>query len=262
MSDSRVRNRADLPDLASSFHSVAEEYDTARPSYPDALLDAVEKLSGRPLAGAEVLDVGAGTGIATRLLHARGARVTAVEPTEGMAAKLHAVTPRTPLVRGDGNALPFRDASADLITYAQAFHWTDWDRSVAEAARVLRPGGALAVWWNVSDHEQPWAVAQEARLRAACPGYGAYGIPLKVEAELGRRGLRTGTALLRWERRIPISTALLDLGSHSYVAVLGSAERKSLLAAEREALLAEFPDGTVVARYLVDLTVGIPVGHR
>ncbi|CAM5234505.1 hypothetical protein SMICM304S_03829 [Streptomyces microflavus] len=67
-------------DRARSFDAVAASYAANRPSYPPALLDAIEELSGRPLAGARVADVGAGTGIATALLDGRGARVAAVEP--------------------------------------------------------------------------------------------------------------------------------------------------------------------------------------
>ncbi|MFD0563837.1 methyltransferase domain-containing protein [Kitasatospora saccharophila] len=73
----------DVKAHAASFGPVAAQYQAARPSYPDALFDELERLSGRPLAGADVLDVGAGTGIATRLLAGRGARVVAVEPSGG-----------------------------------------------------------------------------------------------------------------------------------------------------------------------------------
>ncbi|MFF4651028.1 class I SAM-dependent methyltransferase [Streptomyces sp. NPDC001380] len=247
-------------DLASSFGAVAAEYDAARPSYPAALLDAVEELAGRPLAGADVLDVGAGTGISARALLARGARVTAVEPTAGMAGRLRAVSPGLPLVRADGNALPFRDSSADLVTYAQAFHWTDPARSVPEAVRVLRPGGALALWWNLKDRGVPWVREQSARMRAACPryhGHRPYGGPPE---DLSRSGLRVSTAAVRWERRVPLGTALLDQASRSYVAVLAPADRERLLAAEREALLAAFPDGVVVEPYVVELVVGVVAG--
>ncbi|TXS52646.1 class I SAM-dependent methyltransferase, partial [Streptomyces sp. me109] len=87
--------------------------------------------------GARVVDVGAGTGIATRLLRARGAHVLAVEPGAGMAAEFRRAVPGTPIVRGDGNALPLGDARADFLTYAQSWHWTDPARSVPEALRVL-----------------------------------------------------------------------------------------------------------------------------
>ena len=99
----------------------------------------------RPLRNAQVADVGAGTGIATSLLHARGAKVTAVEPGDGMAAEFRRNNPGIPLVRGDGNHLPLATASADFITYAQAWHWTDPAKAGPEARRVLREGGALAL---------------------------------------------------------------------------------------------------------------------
>ncbi|WP_377269946.1 class I SAM-dependent methyltransferase [Peterkaempfera sp. SMS 1(5)a] len=249
------------PDLASSFDRVAAEYDAARPSYPDALFDAVEELSGVALAGADVLDVGAGTGISSRALAARGARVTAVEPTPGMADRLRAVSPEIPLVRGDGNALPFRDSCADLVSYAQSFHWTDHGRSVPEAIRVLRPGGALALWWNVKDRGVRWVAEQSARLAAACPQYHGYRPFGESPQELSRFGVRVVTATLRWERRTPVETALLDQTSRSYVAVLDPQARERVLAAEREALLAEFPDGVIVEPYLLDLTVALPEGR-
>lgn len=107
---------------ALSFDRAAAQYAEARPGYPSALFDAVEELAGRPLRGARTLDVGAGTGISTRRLHDRGAHVVAVEPGPGMAAELRRSLPRVPLVRGDGNSLPFATASADLITYAQSWH--------------------------------------------------------------------------------------------------------------------------------------------
>lgn len=139
--DTRDRARA----RALSFDPVAPQYATARPGYPPALLDAVAELAGRSLAGAEVLDCGAGTGIATRLLSERGARVVALEPGAGMAAQLRQAAPRVPLVRGDGNRLPFAADRFDVLTYAQSWHWTDPARSVPEALRVLRPDGALAL---------------------------------------------------------------------------------------------------------------------
>ncbi|MFC1418319.1 class I SAM-dependent methyltransferase [Streptacidiphilus cavernicola] len=244
-------------ELSSSFGAVAAGYQAARPSYPQSLFDAIEELSGRPLKGARVLDVGAGTGIATRLLRDRGAEVVAVEPTPGMAAQLRASSPEIPLVRGDGHALPFADGTADLVTYAQAFHWTTPEHSVPEAARVLRRGGALALFWNVKDRTRGWPMEQERRMIAACPQYHGYGAVNSSAGELARLGLRTGTAVLRWSRRIPVDTALVDLGSRSYVAVLDQARRAELMAAEREELLAVFPDGEVVEEYELDLTVGV-----
>ncbi|QMU79533.1 class I SAM-dependent methyltransferase [Streptacidiphilus sp. PB12-B1b] len=244
-------------ELSSSFGAVAAQYDAARPGYPDELFTAVERLSGRPLRGARVLDVGAGTGIVTRLLRGRGADVVAVEPTPGMAEQLRRVSPEIPLVRGDGDRLPFADGSADFVTYGQAFHWTTPARSVPEARRVLRPGGALAVFWNVKDRTQGWPREQEQRLIAACPQYHGYGAVNDSAPELERLGLSVRRAVLRWSRSIPVEQALADLGSRSYVAVLDASRREQVLTAERAALLRVFPDGVVVEDFDLDVTVGV-----
>lgn len=242
-------------ELASSFGAVAAQYDAARPSYPDPLFDAVEELAGRPLRGARVLDVGAGTGIATRRLRERGADVVAVEPTPGMAEQFRLVTPGVPLVRADGDALPFADGCADLVSYAQSFHWTTPERSVPEALRVLRPGGALALFWNIKDRTVDWLAAQEQRFAAVCPYFHPFGESGDAQAMLARLGVESATTVLSWTRTIPLDQALLDVGSRSYFAVMAPEARAAALADERAALLAEFPDGMLVEPYRLDLTV-------
>ncbi|MFB9578197.1 class I SAM-dependent methyltransferase [Streptomyces yanii] len=239
---------------ALSFDRAAGQYAAARPGYPPALFAAVEELTGRPLRGARTLDVGAGTGISTRLLSERGAHVTAVEPGPGMAAELHRTLPRVPIVRGDGNRLPFATASADLITYAQSWHWTDQSRSTSEALRVLRPGGALALWWNVSDHAVPWIAGQGARLRRFLGAYdSAHGSPVRsrdLPAALG-----FVHRLVPWTRQVSVDTHLANLGSHSAFLVLGEEPTRRFLAEERDCLAELFPDGTVEESYVVDLGV-------
>ncbi|MBP0460582.1 class I SAM-dependent methyltransferase [Streptomyces montanisoli] len=238
---------------ALSFDVVAELYDTSRPGYPPALFDAVEDAAGRPLAGAHAVDVGAGTGIATRSLLARGARVTAVEPGPGMAGRLHAVLPGVPLVRAVGDALPLADACADLVTYAQSWHWTDRARAFAEALRVLRPGGTLALFWNVADQTVPWLAAQNARLRAhgGDGGHGVHGA--REQGPLLPDSVPTTHRRVSWSRQVTLDEHLGNLSTHSVFRMLGESTTAAFLTAERQALLDVFPDGTVEEAYVVDL---------
>ncbi|GGV20490.1 class I SAM-dependent methyltransferase [Streptomyces spectabilis] len=244
-------------EFALSFESVAAQYAASRPGYPPGLFTTVQDLADAPLKGATVVDVGAGTGIATRLLRERGARVIAVEPGPEMGAQLRAALPGTPLVRGSGDALPLATASADLVTYAQAFHWTAPERSVPEALRVLRPGGALALWWNVPDPDVPWAAAQEARLKSRLPGYHAHSVTGDAARIVDRvvPGLTPVHRCLHWTRRVPLDVHLAHLGSRSYFASLGPDRSAAVLADERTHLLEHFPDGTVEEAYALDLTV-------
>ncbi|MGW2252233.1 class I SAM-dependent methyltransferase [Kitasatospora sp. NPDC001660] len=253
-----MTEKKDFRTLAQCFGGVAAEYDRGRPTYPDELFDALERLSGRSLKGARVLDVGAGTGIATRLLAGRGADVVAVEPSGGMAAQFLASSPGLPLVKATGDDLPFHDRSADLITYAQAFHWTRPATSVPEAVRVLRPGGALATWWNVHDETVPWIRARAERMAAALPDrYHGYGGISEHTSHFAPAGLAVERALLRWERRVTVDHVVTDLTSRSYLAALDPAERAPVLAVEREAMLAEFPDGWVVEPFTLELVVAV-----
>ncbi|MFJ3922022.1 class I SAM-dependent methyltransferase [Streptomyces sp. NPDC090022] len=246
------------PSRARSFNGAAARYADHRPSYPPALLDALEELCGRPLAGARVADVGAGTGIATALLHARGARVTGVEPGAGMAAEFRRRNPGVPVVRGDGNRLPFATGSLDLLTYAQSWHWTDPAQAVPEVLRVLRPGGALAVWSNDPDTSVAWIADQEARIEERF-GPGWY----INERTRPRPGLDFTTRLLRWSRRVSVDTHLAKLSTHSLF-LIGRPGTEAFLAEERVRLTGLFPDGWVDERYAVELNVAVrgPDGGR
>ena len=143
-----------------SFDRVAAEYERARPGYPPELLDAV------PLgADAVVLDLGAGTGKLTRVLVERYARVTAVEPLDGMRGILEAVVPAAESLRGTAEAIPLPGASVNAVFAAQAFHWFANEEAMAEIARVLRPGGILCLVWNEPLDSRALPEAYRAYLR-------------------------------------------------------------------------------------------------
>src|SRR4051812_28398546 len=128
------------------FARVADLYDDVRPDYPDRVYDVLDAAVGG-LAGTSVLDLAAGTGLACRALHRRGARVFATDIAFGMLAALRRRTPEIPVVVAAAEALPLRRDCVDLVTCATAWHWMSTGPALAEISRVLRPGGHLALWW-------------------------------------------------------------------------------------------------------------------
>lgn len=143
---------------ASSFAEVADSYERGRPSYPE---EAVRWLAGDEPR--DVVDLGAGTGKLTRVLVALGHRVTAIEPLPEMLELLPAAAPGASAVLGNAEVIPLPDASADVVTAAQAFHWFVPEVTLPEIARVLRPGGRLGLVWNTRDDREEW-VAELSRV--------------------------------------------------------------------------------------------------
>ncbi|WP_169951383.1 class I SAM-dependent methyltransferase [Microbispora sp. H11081] len=249
-----------LADSHRIFDRVSQEYDTARPHYPEALYLALETLTGIRLAGATVIDVGAGTGISTRGLLDRGARVVAVDRGERMLARLRARTD-CPALLADGNDLPLRAGAADLVTYAQSWHWLDSALSVAEAVRVVGGRGAVAGWWNTVDPgKADWLAANQVRLAESCPGYIGPVLPgwsmPPMAAAMSDAGLSVAETWVDWTRSVPLEDFLTDLRSHSYIASMEDGVASELLARERAELGRVFPDGRLTVPMRVYLAVG------
>ena len=163
---------ADLETRRLSFGSVATDYDRYRPSPPPQALDWLI-----PPGAQAILDLAAGTGVVTRELIGRAARVVAVEPDERMRAVLAARCPEAEVLAGRGEDIPLPAASVDAVVISAAWHWLDPGRAVPEITRVLRPGGRLGVIWVHRDTRVPWvaefnAFARESREADRAPGDG------------------------------------------------------------------------------------------
>lgn len=133
------------------FTGLAEDYTKYRPDYSMAALDAIIGLMGKSPDMADAVDVGAGTGIWTRMLAQRGFRsVTAIEPNDDMRGKgrAHAANGGVTWRKGSGEDTMLPAGAADLVSMASSFHWVDFDKGVAEFDRILRPGGCFVAVWN------------------------------------------------------------------------------------------------------------------
>ena len=141
----------DVRRQARSFGQVADAYHRGRPSFP---ADAARWLVGEHPA--TVLELGAGTGKLTAVLAELGHDVHATEPDPAMLAVLRRRLPDVPTSESGAEEIPLPDRSVDVVVAAQAFHWFDHDVALPEIARVLRPGGYLALTWNNRDTRIPW----------------------------------------------------------------------------------------------------------
>jgi SAM-dependent methyltransferase len=232
---------------ATSFGRVADSYDRVRPGPPPAALDWLVP------AGCRVaVDLAAGTGLFTRALLGRVARVTAVEPDSRMREVLARRSPGLDVRDGRGEAMPLPDGAADAVFVSTAWHWLDPLRAVPEIARVLRPGGRLGVIWTSRNRDEDW-VAELDLLRQVD---GQRGTPDSVRTDLESHNTVTRpagaafgaaeTASFRFSRTMPLADVLDWLATSSHVITASAAGREAGLARCREALLSRAvpgPDG-------------------
>jgi len=155
------------------FTLLAEDYSRYRPAYAPLVLDTVLGMARgagpRDISGA---DVGAGTGIWTRMLARDGCRMTAVEPNDEMRSRGEAANDGLPIEwrRGSAEETGLADASFDLVSMASSLHWTDFSRATAEFRRILKPTGVFVALWNTRVPEaSPLLARIERRLKEIVP---------------------------------------------------------------------------------------------
>ena len=236
------------PGSPTAFEALVDHYDAARPTYPTALYDALPDLSG------SVLELGAGTGIATRELAKRAGSLVSTDLGPKMLGRLHERSPDVPVVVCRAEALPFADGSFDVVCGSQMWHWVDVPVAAPEVVRVLRPGGVLALWWNeVAADGLPWWDAQQDRLEAGNRKYTRRYRGRDYRDELRPYFSSVEEWTTQWERTLDWPTYERWLRSKSYVQAMDDVE--AFIAAERESLATAFPDGRIVEPFSVTLRI-------
>ncbi|KAF7976706.1 hypothetical protein HWV62_5869 [Athelia sp. TMB] len=232
--------------MSTTVHAVAQAgfgagndlYDRARPSYQANALEHIRAAIKAP-APLNILEIGSGTGIFTRALLAHPAWASALgslraaEPSAGMRAVFaRTVTDaRVSVAEGSFDATGAPDAWADAIIVAQAFHWCpDYDAAAAEFARVLKPGGVLALIWNLEDRGvAAWVGQQRDVIEAHEAGSPQFRLGLwralfdqpAYRARFGEHREET------WAYTLPGTLEIVTERAHSksYISILSEEER-------------------------------------
>ncbi len=230
------------PGDPTAFEAVVDDYDAARPTYPDALYDALPPL-GR------CLELGAGTGLATVGLRPDHLVVTDLGP----AMLARGLTKHEwPGVVCRAEELPFADTSFDTVFGAQMWHWVDKPAGPLEVRRVLRPGGQLLLCWNETRNEGlDWFERQQDRIEAGNPLYQRGYREIDYNAQLGEWFSVAPPQEFAWERGLSYELYGRWLRSKSYVQRLPDVDgfvRDSL-----SDLRAVFGDGPVVEPFVARL---------
>jgi SAM-dependent methyltransferase len=235
------------------FTDLAGAYVAARPSYPPESVDVLIDGLGDP-AKLAVADLGAGTGISSRVIAARGPLVYAIEPNAKMRAAA-APDERVLWVDGTAEVTTLPDRSVDVVAAFQAWHWVEHGDGVTEARRILRPGGRMAAIYNERDERDPFTA-----------GYGAVVMKYATDETEKRRA----DALAGFATIDPAHTQRFEYGnthdldragvharadSSSYLPQKNEAARA--MHAELDALFDRFQQDGVVRMHLVTLVVRV-----
>jgi ubiquinone/menaquinone biosynthesis C-methylase UbiE len=158
---------------AGDFTVLAHDYSKYRPDYSLSVLKALLGLIDRPKEALDFVDVGAGTGIWTRMVQSMGVRsITAVEPNAEMRKNGIADCQNIGIrwLAGSAEATGLDDSSVDFVSMASSFHWANFDEAIEEFHRILRPGGRFTALWNPRLIEvNPLLVEIEAHLDTLRP---------------------------------------------------------------------------------------------
>ena len=208
---------------ARSFGAAAAAYAEHRPDYPAAGIRwGLAAATGEV---ARVLDLAAGTGKLTAGLLDLGLEVTAVEPDADMLAQLADLFPPVRALPGSAESIPLPDGSVDAVVVGQAFHWFDRAAALAEIARVLRPGGALATYWNQEDDSVDWVAGLGEVARSSVTQSWSTDYP-RFDGEWFEAG---DTAVFPHRHRRTADSLTATIGTQSHTLVVSAEERAAVL---------------------------------
>ena len=196
------------------FSLLYENYSKFRPDYSEDVLVKLLKLVKKKAEEIEFVDVGAGTGIWTRMVYNKGVRNTiAVEPNNNMRkqGEIDSINTKIKWKNGKAENIDIKENSCDLLTMASSFHWADFDSSIKEFYRVLKPGGRFALLWNPRNFENnPTLVEIESYLKKLKPkikrvSSGKSGITLNLSAKINNTNLFDDIIFLEGHHAIKMS---------------------------------------------------------
>jgi SAM-dependent methyltransferase len=214
-----------------SFGAIADDYARYRPGPPE---EAVRWLV--PADATDILEIGSGTGALTTRLAERAAHVRAVEPDARMRAVLAERVNGVEIVAGQAEDLPADGASFDVVIGSSMWHWVDEGVALAEVARVLRPGGRLALLWSGTDRSVDW-------MRALWSGGATLNEDEIARADADRRDRHSvhlgpespfhppETHVIRWVQAMTADEVVGLAGTYSEVITMDPSQRRHYLAA-------------------------------
>ena len=244
------------------FTSRVANYVTYRPKYPAEVVEFMRGELGLSRASV-IADVGAGTGILTEMFLRGGNTVFAVEPNEAMRAAAEETLGEFPNFRsvdGTAEATTLEDASVDFITAAQAFHWFDVDGARREFSRILKPGGWVALIWNMRKVDTtPFLRELEQILRTYGTDYARVAAQSAHEETI-RNFFASGFEVKRFKNYQVFDYEGLRgrVLSASYVPLEGQENYESMLAALSRAFDAHNDGGAVTFDYDTEIYYGQP----
>jgi ubiquinone/menaquinone biosynthesis C-methylase UbiE len=243
-----------LHPLAERFASVADAYERGRPEYPPAAIGALAAELGLA-PGARVLDLAAGTGKLSRALLAAGFDLVAVEPLAPLRALLERSIGEARVLDGVAEQIPLEDQSVAAVTVADAFHWFDREAALKEIARVLRPGGGLAIVSTVPDWSgASWADELGKLVSSSRPEHPNFDGPSWQESVRSAEGWTAPREVQVTSSQPTSPERIVDhMASISWIAAMSQNERTATIARFRELVAA----GTTPEEMPLHVVIGL-----